>query len=152
MAEREHLPDATGSQNRLLKISSQGQVLQAVPLNDLSPRRVRVNQSDCSVWVTGVCLRTNKKLTLRQWPPAWQRTYQHVGSRTYKYSPQGKLLLQIKHGGHSIDLDPLDGSVWIADKTKLWHYSCEGKRLGTCDDVSDDNKWITVVPGKGEGN
>jgi len=151
VAEREHI-DHTGSQNRLLKISSQGQVLQTVPLNDLSPLCVRVNQPDCSVWVTGICLRIKKRLSFRQWPPAWRRTYKYVGPRTYKYSPQGKLLLQIKRGGHSIDLDPVDGSVWIADRTKLWHYSCEGKRLGTCDDVSDDNKWITVVPGKDAGN
>ena len=141
-----------GSQNRLLKISSQGQILQKVPLNDLSPLCVRVNQSDCSVWVTGVCLRVKKRLSFRLWPPALQRTYRYVGPRTYKYSPQGKLLLQIKHGGHSIDLDPLDGSVWIAGKTGLWHYSSTGKRLGTCEDVSDDQKWIAVVPGQQDGN
>jgi hypothetical protein len=144
VAERKH-PDVAGSQNRLLNISSESKVLQNIPLNDLSPMCVRVNRSDGSVWITGSCGHYKKKLSLFQWPPSWQRTYRYIGPRTRKYSSEGKLLLEIKHGGHSIDIDPSDGSVWIADRTQLLHYSSAGKKLETCDDVSGDQKWIVVV-------
>jgi hypothetical protein len=144
VVERKH-PDVAGSQNKLLRISSEGNILQNVPLNDLSPMCVRVNRSDGSVWITGSCGHYKKKLSFRRWPPSWQRTYKYIGPRTHKYSSGGKLLLEIKRGGHSIDIDPSDGSVWIADRTQLLHYSPEGKKLETCDDVSDDSKWITVA-------
>ena len=144
VVERAHI-DVKGSQNRLLRISSEGNILQNIPLNELSPMCVRVNRSDGCVWVTGICKSIKKKLSFRRWPPSWQRTYKYVGSKTQKYSSGGKLLLEIKRGGHSIDIDPSNGSVWIADKTNLLHYSSGGKKLETCDDVSDDQKWITVA-------
>lgn len=144
VVEREHI-DVSGSQNRLLRISSKGNILQNIPLNDLSPMCVRVNRTDGSVWVTGIRGRIRKRLSFRQWPPSWRRTYQYIGPGTHKYSSGGKLLFEIKRGGHSIDIDQSDGSVWIADRTKLLHYSSGGKKLETCDDVSDDNKWITVA-------
>ena len=156
VVEREHI-NVKGSQNRLLNISSEGNILQNIPLNLLSPMCVRVNRSDGSVWVTGICLRIKRrlsfrrwrpfkrKLSFRRWLPFWQRTHKFVGTRTHKYSSSGKLLLEIKRGGHSIDIDPSNGSVWIADRTKLLHYSSGGKKLETCDDVSDDHKWITVA-------
>ena len=143
VAEREHIEEA-GSQNRLLNISSKGKILQNIPLNDLSPMCVRVNKSNGSIWVTGILCPIRRRLTFRQWPP-WRRTYGYIGPRTQKYSSEGKLLLEIKRGGHSIDIDPSDGSVWIADRTQLLHYSPAGKKLETCDVVSDDNKWIAVV-------
>lgn len=144
VAEREHI-EVGGSQNRLLRISSEGNILQNIPLNDLSPMCVRVNRSDGSVWVTGIYSRIRKKLSFRQWPPSWRRAYQYIGPRTHKYSSEGKLLLEIKRGGHSIDIDSSDGSVWIADQTQLLHYSSGGKKLETCDDVSGDQKWIAVA-------
>lgn len=144
VAEREH-PDEAGSQNRLLNISSKGKILQNVPLKDLSPMCVRVNKSNGSVWVTGGLCPIRKRLTFRQWPPWRRRPSGYIGPRTQKYSSKGKLLLEIKRGGHSIDIDPSDGSVWIADRTQLLHYSSEGKKLETCDEVSDDSKCITIV-------
>lgn len=144
VAEREH-PDVAGSQNRLLNISSKGKILQNVPLNDLSPRCVRVNKSNGSVWITGICGLYKKKLSFRRWPPSWRKTYKYIGPRTKKYSSKGKLLLEIKRGGNSIDIDPSDDSVWIADRTQLLHYSSEGKKLNTCNDVSDNQKWITIA-------
>lgn len=144
VAEREHI-DVAGSQNRLLRISSKGSILQNIPLNDLSPMCVRVKKSDGSVWITGMYLRIKKKLSFRQWPPSWQRTYQSIGPGTHKYSSGGKPLLEIKRGGLSIDFDQSDGSVWIADPTQLLNYSSAGKKLNTCNDVSNDQKWITVV-------
>lgn len=143
VAEREHIEE-TGSQNRLLNISPKGNISQVIPLNDLSPSCVRVNKSNGNVWVTGKRFPIRRRLTFRQWPP-WRRTYGYIGPRTQKYSSKCKLLLEIKRGGHSIDIDPLDDSVWIADPTQLLHYSPAGKKLETCDEVSDDSKCITIV-------
>jgi DNA-binding beta-propeller fold protein YncE len=143
VAEREHIEE-TGSQNRLLNISPKGNISQVIPLNDLSPSCVRVNKSNGNVWVTGKRFPIRRRLTFRQWPP-WRRTYGYIGPRTRKYSSKAKLLLEIKRGGHSIDIDPSDGSVWIADPTQLLHYSSEGKKLNTCNDVFGDQKWITIV-------
>jgi len=144
VVERKH-PDVAGSQNRLLRISSEGNILQNIPLNDLSPKCLRVNRSDGSVWITGNRGRFKKRLSFRRWPPSWGKTYREIGPETHKYSSEGKLLLKIKRGGHTIGIDSLDGSVWIADKTSLLHYSSEGKKLHTCDNVSNDQKWITVA-------
>jgi hypothetical protein len=144
VAECEHI-EVSGSQNRLLNISSKGNILQNIPLNDLSPSCVRVNRSDGSVWITGIHLRIRRRLSFRQWPPSWRRIYVYIGPRTQKYSSEGKLLFEIKRGGHSIDVVQSDDSVWIADRTQLLHYSSDGKKLDTCDGVSDDHKWIAVV-------
>ena len=143
VAERMHR-QVSGSQNRLLNISKECELLQSIPLNDLSPRCVRVNRSNNSVWITGKRGRYKMSLALNKWPP-WQKTYQEIGPRAQKYSPDGKLLLEIKRGGQFIDIDPSDGSVWIADRTQLLNYSSQGKKLKTCDDVFGDQKWIAVV-------
>lgn len=144
VAEREHI-DVGGSKNRLLNISPEGEVLRSIPLSDLSPMCVRVSRVDGSVWVTGIYIRIRKLLSFRQWPPTWQRAYQYIGPGTHKFSSGGKLLLKIKRGGHSIDVDLSDDSVWIADRTQILHYSSDGKKLETFGDVSGDQKWIAVV-------
>ena len=144
VVEREH-EEVSGSQNRLLKISPECELLQSIPLNNLSPGCLRVNRSDGSVWITGKRGRYKRSLALNRWPPTWKKTYQYIGPETHKYSSEGKLLLKIKRGGHSIDIDPSDGSVWIADETSLLHYSSEGKMLHTCENVSNDQKWIAVA-------
>ena len=142
--ERRHT-DVGGSRNRLLKISPECELLQSIPLNDLSPRCLRVNRSDGSIWITGKRGGYKRSLVLNKWPPTWKKTYQLIGPETHKYSSEGKLLLKIKRGGHTIDIDSSDGSVWIADQTSLLHYSSEGKKLHTFDNVSNDQKWIAVV-------
>jgi hypothetical protein len=144
VAERMH-EQVTGSQSRLLNISKECELLQSIPLNDLSPMCLRVNKSDNSVWVTGKRGRYKSSLALNKWPPTWQKTYQEIGPRTQKYSSDGKLLLEIKCGGHSIDIDPSDGSVWIADRTQVLRYSSSGKKLEMFDGISGDQKWIAVV-------
>ena len=144
VVERKHR-DVAGSQNRLLRISSEGNILQNIPLNDLSPKCLRVNRSDGSVWITGNRGYYKKSLSFRKWPPSWEKTYRGIGPETHKYSSEGKLLLEIKRGGHTIEIDSSDGSVWIADQTSLLHYSSEGKKLHTCDNVSKDQKWIVIV-------
>jgi len=144
VVERKHR-EVAGSQNRLLNISPECELLQSIPLNDLSPMCVRVDRSDGSVWFTGKRGRYKRSLSFRKWPPSWEKTYHYIGPETHKYSSEGKLLLKIKRGGNSIGIDSSDGSVWIADQTSLLHYSSEGKKLHTCDNVSNDQKWIAIA-------
>ena len=144
VVEREH-PEVVGSRNRLLKISPEVNISQDISLKDLSPSCVRVNKTDGSVWVTGAHLRFRRRLSIGQWPPSWRRTYQSIGPETQKYSSEGKILLEIKRWGHSFDIDPSDGSVWIAETTQLLHYSHAGKKLETWNEVSSGSKCITIV-------
>jgi len=144
VVEREH-GEVSGSRNRHLKISPECELLQSIPLNDLSPRCLRVNRSDGSVWITGKRGRYKSSLVLNKWPPTWEKIYHYIGPETQKYSSEGKLLLKIKRGGHAIEIDSSDCSVWIADQTSLLHYSSEGKKLRTFDNVSNDQKWIAVA-------
>lgn len=151
VAERRH-PDVNGSQNRLLKISPQGGIRKTIPLGDLTPLCVRVDRSDGSFWVTGIAVRKGVPLPSGwNWPIRWRRRYKYIGPRTHKYSAQGKLLVKMKKGGKSLDLDPTDGSVWVADESGLLHYTRDGKVLGTSRGFSADSKWIAVVPGTKEG-
>jgi len=152
VAEREHT-DVAGSQNRLIKITQQGTIIRNIPLKDMSPLCVRVDRSDGNAWVTGIRYREYKKLSFRRWPP-WKRAWNYLGSRTRKYSPQGKLLLELKRGGKSIDIDASDGSVWIADNDtpNLYHYSSKGNILDISENLSQDDKWITILPKKKEGD
>jgi hypothetical protein len=144
VAERTH-QEVGGSRNRLLNISPECELLQSIPLKDLSTRCLRVNRYDGCVWITGKRGSYKRSLVLNKWPPTWEKTYQLIGPETHRYSSEGKLLLKIKRGGHTIDIDSSDGSVWIAGQKSLLHYSSEGKKLHTFDNVSNDQKWITIV-------
>jgi DNA-binding beta-propeller fold protein YncE len=142
VAEREYGDgDYYGSHNRLIGISSQGIITHVIPLKNMTPLCVRVDKSNGNVWTTGMCFRRSTKL------PS-ERAWEYLNSRTRKYSQQGKLLLELKHGGKSIDIDASDGSVWITDKDtpNLYHYSSKGKELNTSEKLSHDHKWITILP------
>ena len=145
------MPQVNGSQNRLLKISPDGSIVKTIGLN-LSPRRVRVDGSDGSVWTTG----TNRNFSKvgDDWPETLAELNELIETETHtqKYDPEGKLLLDIAQGGYSIDLDPSDGSVWIAGQTKLWHYSRDGMKLGTHSRVSAGQKWLAVIHGESQGS
>lgn len=148
VAERQHI-EVDKSTNRLIKISSQGKLVQSIPLNNLTPLCVRVDRSDGSVWITGISLRIQKLPFFHRWSLGWRQTLKYLGSRTQKYSAQGQLLLTIEKGGNSMDIDPIDRSVWIdTDSNELLHYSRHGKKLGTYSNVSGNPKWIAVVPEK----
>jgi beta-lactamase regulating signal transducer with metallopeptidase domain len=137
VAERTH-SEVKESKNRLLKISQKGIIQKSIDLN-WSPRCVRVDKSNGSVWITGKRYREFSVMNHGLWHKVW--------AKTHKYDPQGKLLLKIDKGGNSIDIDSSDNSVWIIGRQKkLWHYSENGKMLGTYNGVSDDQKWISVVP------
>lgn len=149
VTERKH-PDVAGSQNRLIKINQQGTIVQNIPLKDMSPLCVRVDRSNGNAWVTGVRVKEGRKLSFRRWRFYWRRTFKYLGSRTCKYSPEGKLLLEMKSGGKSIDIDASNGSVWVTetDRPSLYHYSSEGKKLHASEKLSRDDKWIAIVPTK----
>ena len=147
VAERLHVQ--AGGQNRLLKVSPQGSVVASIPLK-MSPLCVRADHSDNSVWVTGIIVRKATRPTIqsKKWLPRIVNrvSYELDGAKTYRYSAQGTILLEIKHGGWSIALDPKDGSVWIADETGILHFSKTGKKLNTVKSVSHDQKWLAIVP------
>jgi hypothetical protein len=67
--------------------------------------------------------------------------------RTHRYDQRGALLCDIKQGGFTLDVDPADGSLWIAGREKVLHYSRQGTKLGQSGGLSFDQKYIVVVPG-----
>lgn len=149
VAERRH--SQAGKQNRLLHIAPEGTISKTIPLKDVTPMCVRVDKSDGSVWVTGREFRfaygpPRKWVTPQFWRSKW-KDHRYTGPRTRKYSAQGELLLELKTGGDSIDIDPSDGSVWIAGKSRVSRYSAKGRQLAKYSGGSNDDKWITVVRG-----
>ncbi len=158
-AEREHR-DVSQSTNRIIKISSQGQILQSVGL-PWSPLCLRADPSDGGVWVTGI--KVSQPLTQRLL--AWIErqtgslplttnareflTKSRVTRSTEKYDPNGKLLHKIPRGGFTLEIDPSDCSLWLAGGTdRIYHYSPDGKELGRYAGVSAGDKFIAVVPSK----
>jgi hypothetical protein len=157
VAEREH-QDVKGSRDRLLKISSSGEVVKTVDLK-WSPVCLRVDRADGSVWVTGSSAHRRKtaalleKIEKRTGPlPLGKKlrdflTGYRVESWTHKYDGNGKLLHEIKRGGFTIDIDRVDGSLWIAGRKKVYHYSRDGKKLGRAGGVkADEQRYIAVIP------
>ena len=154
-AERSH-PNVSGSKDRLLRISPKGEILKSIDL-DWSPLCVRVDRTEGSVWATGVRGRPNRLSNLPArldsihlgWiAGSWLRNLLQRGRAdevTQKYNRHGKRLLQIEHGGNSIELDPADRSVWIAGLKKLWHYTASGGKLAGYGGVSDSQKWVAVA-------
>lgn len=160
VAEREH-PNVAQSTNRILKISSTGQVLKAVGLA-FSPSCLRVDRSDGSVWVTGgaaretamkrfldsIEKRTGKLPTGKLVRDFLRRP--RVWSKTHKYDQNGVLQSEISCGGFSLDIDQTDGSVWIGGSEQVYRYSRQGTILGRSGGASSNQKYIVVVPGNGQ--
>ncbi len=146
VAERAHVH--TGGTNRLLHIAPDGTIASTIPV-DMSPTCVRVDPSEKSVWVSGVCIRKDRRLrvVMRNWPHVigYRDNYKISGWRVYKYSMQGQLLWRSNDGGESLDLDPSDGSVWIGGRTKVRHCSRDGVELHTYDCLSSGQKWTCIV-------
>lgn len=155
VAEREYDPGK--GTNRLLRISPDGLITKEVKL-DFSPMCLRVDRSDGSVWVTGGggqktattrLMEAIEKRTGRL--PTGKRIHEFLTryrgwSRTHKYDAEGNLLHQIKQGGHTIDIDRTDGTIWIAGKGKVYHYSRDGKKLSKSGGMSGSQEYILVVP------
>ena len=156
VAEREH-PNVSGSQDRLLKISPTGEVLKSLSLS-FSPMCLRINRTAGSVWVTGAKGRESKTVQALNWIekrtgrwPLWRgaRDFLMRGqytSHTEKRDANGTLLKQINQGGHTLAIDPSDGSVWVAGRTKLFHYSNEGTKRGRKGGFSDSQIYVIALP------
>ncbi len=137
------------NENRLIKISPEGRLLKFIHL-DFCPQRVRVDKSDGSVWTTGRVRRQDYSRIGDEWPEtvAELDALIEITVQTYtcKYDSEGKLLLKSTQGGKSIEVDPSDGSAWIAGGRSIVHYSSTGANLGTYTGVSGNQKWLAIVP------
>ncbi len=155
VAEREH-PNSPQSRDRILKISSAGEIVKTVDL-DFSPLCVRVDRSDGGVWVTGIevrKLKTGELLqSIEQWTGRWPigqaaRGFltSSVAGRTEKRDSDGELRCKLSKGGHTLAIDQSNGSAWLGGANKIYQFSREGKKLGQLGGVSTGQKYIVVVP------
>lgn len=140
--------EINSGRNKLVKISSDGEIIKSTELN-FYPLCIRTNPSDGSVWVTGYGSRdfTNSSEG-QEWPDTLAELNDLAPKIKYtqKYDSKSNLLLSINQCGNSIDLDPSDGSIWIADNDRILHYSNTGEKLGEYTDVSEGRKWLAIVP------
>jgi len=140
-----------GSENRLVKISPNGSILKTIDL-DFSPIRLRVDKSDGGIWTTGRIKKRDFSKIGDEWPETIDELNELVKTEietfTRKYDSEGNLIFEISEGGYSIELDPMDGSAWIAGKKKIWHYSAGGQNLGSYAGSYDGQKSLAIVPGK----
>jgi hypothetical protein len=134
-----------GSQNQLAKVSSEGKLLKTIRL-DLCPYCMRVDSTNGSIWVTGKGYRDLSKIG-DEFPETLDELYELAGREncTKKYDSKGRLLFCINEGGHSLALDPFDGSVWIAGEKSIGHFSNSGKKLGAHTSVFG-RKWLVPIP------
>jgi len=144
-----HIPGARAikkCKNRLLKISPDGSILKTIDLN-FSPKSVRVDRSNGSVWVTGIGRRVYSNFG-DEWPETLAELYElaEIETHTHKYDSYGLLRVRIAQGGNSIELDPSDSSIWLACRKKLWHYSSTGEDLGSYDSEFESQKWLALIP------
>ncbi len=141
-----------GGRNKLVKISPDGRILKTIDL-DFSPSCVRVDQSGNGIWTTGFGKRDFSKIGY-EWPETLNDLYElaPIKKYTHKYDLEGKFLFNLTHGGYSIDLDPSDGSIWMANEKSIRHYSSTGEKLAEYNDVSDGQKWLAVIPAKKTGS
>jgi DNA-binding beta-propeller fold protein YncE len=155
VAERQH-PDVAQSTNRIIKIAAAGEILHSVGL-EWSPMCLRIDHSDGSLWVTGTGVsrsatgRVLDSIERRIRPlPLGQKLREtlrwRVWPRTQKYDSEGNLLKTIHQGGHTIDIDHSDGSLWLAGRDRIFHYSREGTRPAKLGSRSAAQKYIVVVP------
>jgi DNA-binding beta-propeller fold protein YncE len=156
VAERQHR-DVKRSQDRLLKISSDGALLKTVNL-DFSPMCLRVNPADGTLWVTGGGYRDSRSGQMLRWIEkrighlpigTGARDFlmrSHTWRRTDRRDPNGNLLQRFKESGHTIAIDPADNSVWIAGYGNLRHYSSDGAQRGHLTGLSESQSYVVVLP------
>jgi len=155
VAERQH-PNVKTSQDRLLKISPDGVLLKTVTL-DFSPMCLRVNPADGSLWVTGAGHRDSKSGRMLNWIEKrighlpigkGARDFlmrSHTLARTDRRDHEGNLLQRFKESGHTIAIDPVDNSVWVAGYGHLRHYSNDGAKKGHLGGFSKSQSYVTVL-------
>jgi len=138
------------SKNQLVKRSHDGSIQKIIDLN-FSPIRVRIDKSHGSVWTTGIIKERDFSGIGDEMPETLDELNELVktktGAFTRKYDSEGNLVFEISEGGYSIELDQSDGSAWIAGKTKVWHFSSNGRMLSSYTGSSDGQKWLAIIPG-----
>ncbi len=157
LAERDH-PNVSNSTNRIFKVSAQGKFVQAINLA-FSPLCLRVDRADGSLWVTGLQVKRSVSRQVLDWIeartgrlPVGKKFRDYLAKsglsfQTWKFDSSGRAICRIPRGGHTLDIDPSDGSLWLAGSRRLYHYSRDGKKLGLCGGVSPEQKYVVVVPG-----
>ena len=140
--------ESNGLENKLLKISPDGEVSRTINLN-IAPYCLRVDRSDNSVWVTGFTSGKDYSKIGDEWPETLAELNElietDVQTYTYKYNSSGERIVDLDKGGYSIDIDPSDKSVWIGAHESVIHCSRTGEILSEYTDVSSRNKWVAVV-------
>ena len=140
--------ESNGLENKLLKISPDGEVIRTINLN-IAPYCLRVDRSDNSVWVTGFTSGKDYSKIGDEWPETLAELNElietDVQTYTYKYNSSGERIVDLDKGGYSIDIDPSDKSVWIGAHESVIHCSRTGEILSEYTDVSSRNKWVAVV-------
>lgn len=135
-----------GNENGLVRISSDGAIMQTVKLN-FSPQCARVNPLDGNVWVTGG-YRDFSKIG-EEFPDTFDELNELTGTEycTQKYDSKGDLLFHLHEGGNSLVVDPIDGSIWmITNERSVAHFSSIGEKLKELPHIPDGRKWLAIVP------
>lgn len=143
--------DRYNSENRLVKVSPEGKILQTINL-EFSPVRVCIDRSDGSVWTTGKRKERDFSRFGDELPENLDVLNELVTRKTEvftcKYDSEGNWIFVISKGGYAIELDQSDGSAWIAGRENIWHYSAKGRLLAAYTGSSDCQKWVAIIPGK----
>jgi DNA-binding beta-propeller fold protein YncE len=137
-----------GAENKLVKISTDGDIIETIPV-ELAPVCICIDKSDNSIWVTGIMSDKDYTKIDDQWPETLSELHETVETDvktfTHKYNSRGELIVESDKGGYSIDIDSSDKSVWIAGYDSIIHCSSNGDIISEYKDVSNKQKWITVV-------
>ena len=140
---------------QMYKVSPEGKVLKTIDL-DFVPKSVRINKSDSSVWTTGIIKERDYSAIGDDWPDTLDELNKliRIITKTFtrKYDSEGNLIFEINRGGYSIELDQSDGSAWIGDKTNIWHYSANGRQIGSYAGTTGARKWYAVISNKNQSN
>lgn len=140
--------ESNNHENKLLKISSKGDIIKTVEL-DISPYCVCVDKSDDSVWVTGITSNKDYSNIGDEWPEDLKELDNAVTTDiktfTNKYNSDGNRILELDKGGYSIAIDPADESAWVACYDSIVHYSVKGEIMNEYKDVSKQHKWVALV-------
>jgi hypothetical protein len=139
-----------GRENRLVKVSPEGKVLQTINL-EFSPVRVCIDKSDGSVWTTGIIKERDFSRFGDELPETLDALNELVTTKTKvftcKYDSEGNWIFVISKGGYAVELDQSDGSAWVADRKNVWHYSARGQLLASYTSSFDCQKWLAIIPG-----
>jgi len=135
-------------EHKLLKISPDGEIVKTIVF-DVMPYCVCVDDSDDSVWVTGMGSIKDYSKIGDEWPETLSELNDTARTEiqiyTHKYDSEGNKILELDNGGYSMVLDKSDKSVWIACYESIVHYSGTGNIINEYKDVSKQHKWIALI-------